>query len=100
MDHLAILSQTIADHARKLAYEEWTREYSEFWQQILATAGLTTKSGTGTSTLDVDGHAIPIESITKALREQFLKVRVAQLIPKLTDSVVETAFKKVANEDQ
>lgn len=63
MDHLAILSQTIADHARKLAHEEWTTEYSEFWQQILAAAGLTTKSGT--STLDVDGHAIPIESITK-----------------------------------
>jgi hypothetical protein len=43
MDHLAILSQTIADHARKLAYEEWTTEYSEFWQQILTSAGLTTK---------------------------------------------------------
>lgn len=97
MDHLAILSQTIADHARKLAYEEWTTEYNEFWQQILTTAGLT-KGSAGTSTLEVDGHAIPIESITKALREEFLKVRVAQLIPKLTDSVVETAFKKVVNE--
>ena len=93
MDHLAILSQTIADHARKLAHEEWTTEYSEFWQQILATAGLTKSA-----TLDVDGHAIPIESITKALREQFLKVRVAQLIPKLTTSVVETAFRKVVTD--
>jgi hypothetical protein len=96
MDHLAILSQTIADHARKLAYEEWTTEYSEFWQQILTTAGLNKSE---TSTLEVDGHAIPIESITKALREEFLKVRVAQLIPKLTDSVVETAFKKVVNDE-
>ena len=95
MDHLAILSQTIADHARKLAYEEWTTEYSEFWQQILTSAGLTKSTK---ATLEVDGHAIPIESITKALREEFLKVRVAQLIPKLTDSVVETAFKKVVNE--
>jgi hypothetical protein len=97
MDHLAILSQTIADHARKIAFQEWISEYGEFWQQILTSAGLTIS---GTSTLEVDGHAIPIESITKALRQEFLKVRVAQLIPKLTDSVVETAFKKVATDEQ
>jgi hypothetical protein len=92
MDHLAILSQTIADHARKIAYEEWKTEYGDFWHQILASANL------NESTLEVDGHTIPIESITKALREEFLKVRVAQLIPKLTDSLVETAFKKVISD--
>lgn len=96
MDHLAILSQTIADHARKVAYEEWETEHSDFWKQILSNAGLT-KSG---STLEVDGRTIPIEAITKALREEFLKARVAQLVPKITHSVVETAFKKVINEEE
>lgn len=96
MDHLAILSQTIADHARKLAYEEWENEHGNFWVQILSNAGLA-KSG---STLEVDGRTIPVEAITKAVREEFLKVRVAQLVPKLTHSIVETAFKKVIDDEQ
>jgi hypothetical protein len=91
MDRLAILSQTIADHARKVAYEEWENEHGNFRNEILSNARLA-KTG---STLEVDGREIPIESITKALREEFLKTRVAQLVPKLTDSVVKTAFKKV-----
>jgi hypothetical protein len=95
MDHLAILSLTIADHARKLAYEEWKSEHGNFLEEILRNSGL--KNG---STLDVDGRPIPIESIVKALREEFLKTRVAQLVPKLTDSVVSSAFKKVIDEEQ
>ena len=35
MDHLAILSQTTADHARKLAYEEWESEHGNFLEEIL-----------------------------------------------------------------
>jgi hypothetical protein len=27
MDHLAILSKTISDHAHKLAHEEWNRDH-------------------------------------------------------------------------
>jgi hypothetical protein len=96
MDQLAILSQTIADHARKVAYEEWENEHRDFWKQILINAGL----GTSGSTLEVDGRTIPIESITKALREEFLKTRVAQLVPKVTHSVIETAFKKVIDEEE
>ena len=95
MDHLAILSQTIADHARKVAHEEWKSEHGNFLEQILGNAGL--KNG---STLEVDGRAIPIESIVKALREEFLKTRVAQLVPKLSESVVKNAFKKVIDEEQ
>jgi hypothetical protein len=95
MDHLAIVSQTIADHARKLAYEEWESEHGNFLEEILRNSGL--KNG---STLDVDGRPIPIESIVKALREEFLKTRVAQLVSKLTDSVVRSAFKKVIDEEQ
>ena len=96
MDHLVILSQTIVDHARKLAYEEWENEHGSFLKQIFDNAGLA-NSG---STLEVDGRTIPIEAITKALREEFLKVRVAQLVPKLTHSVVESAFKKVINDKE
>jgi hypothetical protein len=94
MDHLAILSQTIADHAHKTAREEWNTEYGPVWNQMLHNTRL---SG---STLEVDGRSIPIEAITKALREQFLKYRVAQLLPQLTQSVVETAFKKVIIEEE
>jgi histone H3/H4 len=96
MDQLTILSKTIADHARKLAYEEWQNEHQSFWQQILSNAGL----GTAGATLEVDGRTIPIESISKALREEFLKTRVAQLVPKVTQSVIETAFKKVIDEEE
>ena len=85
----------MADHARKVAYEEWKSEHGNFLEQILGNAGL--KNG---STLEVDGRPIPIESIVKALREEFLKTRVAQLVPKLTESVVENAFKKVIHEEQ
>ncbi len=95
MDHLAILSQTIADHARKVAYEEWRSEHGNFLEQILRNSGL----GNGTA-LEVDGRPIPIESIVKALSEEFFKTRVAQLVPKLTDSVVKNAFKKVIDEEQ
>jgi hypothetical protein len=94
MDHLAILSQTIADHARKTAHQEWDAEHGPLWHQIIHNAGLSK------STLDVDGRSIPIEVITKALREQFLKHRVAQLLPQLTHSVVETAFKKVITDKE
>jgi hypothetical protein len=93
MDHLAILSKTISDHAHKAAQEEWSSEHSPLWNQIVRNSGL------ATSTLLVDGRAIPIEAITKALREQFLKHRVAQLLPQLTQSVVETAFKKIIDEE-
>jgi hypothetical protein len=40
MDHLAILSQTIADHARKVAHEEWKSEHGNVLEQILGNAGL------------------------------------------------------------
>ena len=93
MDQLAILSQTIADHARKTAHQEWSNEHGPLWDQILHNAGL---KG---STLEVDGRSIPIEVITKALREQFLKYRVAKLLPQLTHSVIETAFKKVITDE-
>jgi hypothetical protein len=96
MDQLTILSQTIADHARKLAYEEWENEHGRFWKQILSNAGL----GASGTILEVDGRTIPIESISKALREEFLKTRVAQLVPKITQSVVEAAFKKVIDEEE
>jgi hypothetical protein len=33
-------------------------------------------------------------------REEFLKTRVAELVPKLADSVVKSAFKKVIEEEQ
>jgi hypothetical protein len=95
MDHLAILSQTIAHHARKVAYEEWQTEHGNFLEEILRNSGL--ENG---STLDIDGRPSPIESIVKALREEFLKTRVAQLVPKLTESVVKSAFKKVIDEEQ
>ena len=94
MDHLAILSQTITDHAHKMAREEWNTEHNPLLNQILRNAGL------AESTLEVDGRTIPIEAIAKALREHFLKHRVAQLLPQLTRSVVETAFKKVINEEK
>jgi hypothetical protein len=93
MDHLSILSQTIADHARKTAHQEWNAEHACLWGQIVSNAGLTG------STLEVDGRSIPIEVITKALREQFLKHRMAQLLPQLTHSIVETAFKKILTDE-
>ena len=94
MDHLAILSKTISDHASKVAHEEWSNEHAPLWDQILRNSGLFG------STLEVDGRSIPIEVITKALRQQFLKHRVAQLLPQLTQSVVETAFRKVIIDGQ
>jgi hypothetical protein len=54
MDHLAILSQTIADHARKVAYEEWENEHGNFPNEILTNAGLA-KTGS-TATPAVRGH--------------------------------------------
>jgi hypothetical protein len=96
MDHLAILSQTIAEHAKKLAREEWDNEHRSFLVQILKNAGL----GQAGATIEIDGRIVPVEAITKALREEFLKNRVAQLVPKLTESVVGTAFKKVIEDEQ
>jgi hypothetical protein len=89
MDHLAILSKTISDHAHKVAREEWSTEHDPLWNQIVYNTGL------AGSTLEVDGRALPIEVITQALSERFLKYRVAKLLPQLTNSVVETAFRKV-----
>lgn len=93
-DKLTILSQTISVHAHKMAREEWDNEHGPVWNQILYNSGLPG------STLEVDGRMIPIESITQALRERFLKHRVAQLLPKLTNSVVASAFKKVIDDER
>jgi hypothetical protein len=52
---------------------EWICEHSPLWNQILLCR-------TGWIHSEVDGRAIPIEVITHALRDQFLKHRVAQLL--------------------
>jgi hypothetical protein len=92
-DHLSILTETIATHARKLAHEEWDKEYRSVLSQLLKNAGLS-------DTLAVDGREIPVESITKAIREAFLASRAKELTAKLTDQIIQAAFKKVLDAEQ
>ena len=91
-ESLAVLSQTIAAHAKQLADDEWRNEHAQILSEILANSGIT-------DTLSIDGREIPIESVTKAIRESFLAHRSKQLIQKLTDKVVTAAFKKVTEEE-
>jgi hypothetical protein len=72
--------------------DEWRNEHAQILSEILANSGIT-------DTLSIDGREIPIESVTKAIRESFLAHRSKQLIQKLTDKVVTAAFKKVTEEE-
>jgi translation elongation factor EF-G len=92
-ENLSLLSTTIATHARKIAHEEWEKEHGSFLSQILKNAG-------ATDTLSVDGREIPVESIKKAIRDAFLQSRSKELAAKLTDQVIQSAFKKVLDEEQ
>jgi hypothetical protein len=42
----------------------------------------------------IDGREVPIESITKAIREGFLNQRAKELVQKLTDQVVTAHSRK------
>jgi hypothetical protein len=75
-DHLSILSETIATHARKFAYEEWENKHREILLELF-------RNGQATDTLNVDGREIPVEAIAKAIREQYLAWRSEQLAQKL-----------------
>jgi len=92
-DHLSILTETITAHARKIAHEEWDKEYRTFLSQIFKSANIS-------DTLNVDNREIPVESITKAVRESFLRARAKELTAKLTDQIVQAAFKKILDEEQ
>ena len=91
-ESLAVLSQTIAMHAKQLADNEWRSEYAKILSEILSNAGIT-------DTLSIDGRELPIESLTKAIREKFLSHRAKELMQKLTNQVVAAAFKKVTEEE-
>ena len=69
------------------------------WRARLLGPSLVKNAGLS-DTLAIDGREIPVESITKAIREAFLGSRAKQLTAKLTDSIVQTAFKKVVDEEQ
>lgn len=47
-----------------------------------------------------DDREIPLESISKAIREAFLAARTKGLTAKLTDQIIQAAFKRVLDEEQ
>jgi hypothetical protein len=53
---------------------------------ILANSGIT-------DILSIDGREVPIQSVTKAIRESFLNHRAKELVQKVTDQVV-TAYSR------
>jgi hypothetical protein len=89
---LAVLSQTIAAHAKQLADDEWRNENAKILSEILGNFGIT-------NTLSIDGREVPIESVTQAIRESFLAHRSKQFVQKLTDQVVNAASKEVTEEE-
>lgn len=92
-NHLSILSETIAAHARKLADQEWNNEYRTILSQIFKNANLS-------DTVSIDGREVPVESIVKAIREAFIRGRAKELTAKLTDQIIQSAFKTVLDEEQ
>ena len=91
-ESLVVLSQTIAMHAKQFADNEWRNEYAKSLSEIFSHSGIK-------DTLSIDGREVPVESITKAVRESFLAHRTKKLMQKLTDQVVTAAFKKVIEEE-
>ena len=91
-ESLAVLSQTIATHAKQLADNEWRNEYAKILSEILSNSDIT-------DTLSIDGRELPIESLTKAIREKFLSHPTKELMQKLSNQVVAAAFKKVTEEE-
>ena len=91
-ESIAVLSQTIATHAKQLADTEWRNEYAKILSEIIKNSGFK-------DTILIDGREVPIESVTKAIRDSFLAHRSKQLIQKLSDQVVTAAFKKVMEDE-
>jgi hypothetical protein len=94
-DNLELLSATIAEHARKVAGDEWAKEHYPILRQILSNSGIGERE-----TLSVGDREIPVETIVRSLRERFLATRSCALTKKLTDEVVSAAFKKVTDEEE
>ena len=61
--------------------------------QLLKNAGIT-------DTLSVDSREIAVESVIKAIREAFLGSRAKALTTKLSDQVVQAAFRKVMDQEE
>jgi hypothetical protein len=93
-DHLQLLSETIATHARKIAHEEWGIEHLPLLDEILKNAGLN-----GKATLTVEEREVPIELITRAIRERFLAARTKALMSGLAGQIISAAFKKVMEKE-
>ncbi len=93
-DHLQILSETIATHARKIAHEEWGTEHLPVLDAILTNSGLS-----GKATLTLEEREVPIELITRSIRERFLAARTKSLMAGLAEQVVSAAFKKVMEKE-
>jgi hypothetical protein len=94
-EHLEILSDTIATHARKIAHEEWDKEHWPVLSQILDNAKLN-----GKATLTLEGREFPIEVVKHAIRERFLDERAKALTAGLAEQVIATAFKKIVEKEQ
>ena len=92
-DKLNILAETIAAHARKMAHKEWENEYREALANILSNAKVS-------DVLSVDGRPIPVESLIKAIREEFLRNRTQQLMQGLTEKIVQGAFRQIIDEEE
>lgn len=93
-EHLQILSDTIATHARKIAHEEWDKEHWPILAQILGNAKLN-----GKATLTLEGREVPIELVKHAIRDRFLDERAKALMAGLAEQVIATAFKKIVEKE-
>jgi hypothetical protein len=94
-EHLQILSETIAVHARKIAHEEWDDEHGPTFRQILDNAALS-----GKATLTLEDREVPIELVERAVRERFLEARTKALMTGLAEQVIATAFKKIVDKGE
>jgi hypothetical protein len=93
-EKLASLGKTIEDHAHMVARQEWETEHRPILMQVLSNAGLDFRDDSP-PVLELGGRGVPIEAIVKAIREEFLKVRVKDLVARASAAVVEQAFKKL-----
>ena len=69
------MERTIREHALAAAWTEWEKEHRPVLGGVLADAGLGKES-----VLEADGRLMPVEAIVRAIREEFLRVRVLALM--------------------
>jgi hypothetical protein len=90
-EKLAVLADTIAKHAREVVGRQWADIYRPSLKEILP--------DDPESLIKIGEREVPIEVVIESLRADFTERKVKLLFEKITQEVVEKAYRAIEESD-